>query len=349
MGCLILTHLGQSIPPYMKDCVHQLRIWNPELTIYLILDTYHKENIFQTTYLANLNGEMPLWNILVTKYGVNIVYTDSLYITQHHSYFRNNLKSEERFDLQFRKGYWQFFKERFFYLEELIKQKSLTDVISMEYDILVYQNIQPLFQKLAKSHQTLRFVKDNETKGHPGFIYIPNYSILEHYNQFLVSIMDSGLEDMQSLVAYEKKYPTRVHYLPVLSEETTFRKPNRRSLEGHTTQNPSFLCEDASLFGCLFDSLAVGQWISGVDPRNTGGHKYTRYPNEGSLYTVEEVGLEWVQIESKWVPILDGMLLLTIHIHSKALSHFLSDRITCPADDYEVDDILKGLVPNQVP
>ena len=349
MGSIILTHLGNSVPPYILDCVHQLRLWNPTLPVYLILDPCHKENIFEKVYEASSKGECPtysIWYTLEMKYNVKLVYTDSLVKTSDHEYFRNNLKSEERFDLNFRKGYWQFVKERFFYMEELMKQKDLTNVISMEYDVLVYLSLDPLFQKLAQSHQTLRFVKDNETRGHPAFLYIPNYTILEHYNKFIVSIMDSGLEDMQSLVAYEKKYPSRVHYFPVLTKETVLKNPNRRSLEGHSSPNISFMYEDSSYFGCLFDSLAVGQWVSGVDPRNTGGHKFTRYANEACLYTVKEVGLEWIKIDSKWVPLLDGTLLLTIHVHSKALSHLLSDRLESPSDEYDVNHIIPGLVPN---
>jgi hypothetical protein len=345
MGSLILTHLGDSVPPYIKDCVHQLRLWNPNLPVYLILDECHRPeatHLFKAAY----SGSTPtLWSTLETDYRVKLVYTDTLKKTAHHQHFNTNLKSDAGLDLKFRKGYWQFVKERFFYIEELIQREKLTHTVSMEYDVLVYLNLAPLFQKLAQSHQTLRFVKDNETRGHPGFLYIPNLAAMCHYNQFLVSIMDSGLGDMESFIAYEKKYPERVHYLPVMTRETTLKIPTRKSLDGrHSCSNTGFLYEDAGYLECLFDSAAVGQWVSGIDPRNTGGRKITRYPNEGSLYTVEEVGLEWVQYESKWVPIFDGTPLATIHVHSKALSHLLSDRI--PSDEYDVNDVLIGLVPN---
>jgi len=344
MGSLILTHLGDSVPPYIKDCVHQLRLWNPNLPVYLILDPCHRPqatDLFKATY----SGLTPtLWSTLETDYRVKLVYTDTLKRTAHHAYFHTNIKSDAALDLKFRNGYWKFVKERFFYIEELIQRERLTHTVSMEYDVLVYLNLAPLFQKLAQSHQTLRFVKDNETRGHPAFLYIPNLAVINEYNKFLISIIDSGLEDMQSLAQYANKYPTKVHYLPVMTKATTLKNPRRKSLEGHSTSNPEFLYEDASYFGCLFDSLAVGQWVSGVDPRNTGGTKITRYQNEGSLYTVEEVGFEWMQYESKWVPVFDGTPLATIHVHSKALSHLLSDRV--PSDEYNVNDVLVGLVPN---
>ena len=352
MGCIILTHLGNSIPPYIIQCVHQLRLWNPDLTIYLILDSCHRgcvsysPDLFQKLYSLQ-DVSYSIWHTLETKYKVKLVYTDTLVKTNHHTFFVENLKSEDRFDLKFRKGYWQFVKERFFYIEELIQREGLIDSISMEYDVLVYVNLDPLFKKLRASHQTLRFVKDNEKWGNPALLYLPNLDIIHKYNEFLVTMIHCGLSDMDCLVAYEKLNPTEVHYFPCLTKETTLSKPNRVSVWGHTTTNPAFLYEDASYFGCVFDSLAVGQWVGGVDPRNTGGQKVTRHVNEGTLYTVNEVGLEWVKIQSKWVPIFDGCILATIHVHSKALSHLLSDKETCPSDEYDVNEVMSGLVPNE--
>ena len=73
MTSILLTHLGESIPPYLRDCVHQLRIWNPELPIYIILSSCHTSNEF--------------WTDLILNYSVKLVYTETLSPTCHHTYF----------------------------------------------------------------------------------------------------------------------------------------------------------------------------------------------------------------------------------------------------------------------
>jgi hypothetical protein len=98
----------------------------------------------------------------------------------------------------------------------------------------------------------------------------------------------------------------------------------------------------------LFDSLCVGQWVGGIDSRNTGGHKVARYENESALYNINEMSFEWKKNPENflWQPILDGYVLATIHVHSKALRCFMSDRPDYPKDDYDVGAINKGLLPN---
>jgi hypothetical protein len=352
MNSIILSHLGESVPPYINDCIHQLRLWNPALTIYLILDSFHRKSYnpvdIYSSYIDSLSPPS-LWEKLVKDYSIIIIFTDTLTPTQDHTSFKEHIHLASAFDLNFRKGYWKFVRERFFFIEELILQYNLTHSISMEYDVLVYVNLEPLFEKLRESHQTLRFVKDNESRGHPGFLYIPNLNSISEYNRFLLTTIHTHnkIDDMISLAIYSNEYQERVHYFPVITEASNNKIPLRKSLNSfYRSSNPYFLSEDSEYFQCLFDSAVVGQWVSGIDPRNTGGRKLSQFLNDSALYLINEVSFEWVKLESKWVPILDGRILATIHVHSKALNNLLSDRLECPSDDYDVDAVLKQLEPN---
>ena len=62
MSIVILPYLGTSIPPYLADCVHQIRLWNKDTYIFVILDPVHEGVAF--------------WNDLQSKYGVIYQYTD---------------------------------------------------------------------------------------------------------------------------------------------------------------------------------------------------------------------------------------------------------------------------------
>ncbi len=218
----------------------------------------------------------------------------------------------------------------------------------MEYDVLVYMNLKDIFTKLKQSHQTLRMVRDNDERGHPAFLYIPSFEHLKDFNIFLISIIKTPLEDMQSLADYADNNPEKVHYFPTITEERRNRIIKRTSKSGHTSQNSQYLSEDSEYFNCLFDSLVVGQWVGGIDPRNTGGNKLSNYENESALYSIKEMTFVWKKSKENnlWMPILDGRPLCTIHMHCKALDSFLSDRPDYPQDDYNVVKISKGLLAN---
>lgn len=329
MTSLILTHLGDSTPFYLRDSIHQFRLWNKDTPVYVIADRIHDAS--------------PFWMSLVHDYAIHLVFTDSLTPTTHHKTFQAKYKG----DTQFRKGYWKHVKERFFFVEELMIEKRLKEVISMEYDVLVYGSFAELHTKLLALPQTLRMVMDNDERGHPAFLYLPSVSDISTFNHFLVSISDLPLEDMQSLRFYARLFP--VHYFPTITEARRRTIPHRRSLTGHIAPSDSgFLSEDSEHFGILFDSLCAGQWLGGIDPRNTGDRKITRYENESALYRFTEMSFEWQKTpHGLWQPRLDGRPLFTIHVHSKALSCFLSDRSTMPIDDYDVHSVFKTLLPNE--
>ena len=325
---VVLTHLGTSVPPYLRDCVHQLRLWNPTTTIYLILWRHHESGEF--------------WSKLVSDYKVTLIYTDTLIPTPHHRRFLEYYASNPS-EATFRQGYWIHVKERFFFLEELMNQEGLEQCIAMEYDVLVYTPLDKLFAKLKASHQTIRMVRDNDERGHPGFMYVPRTESISEFNLYVTSVLKTQRTDMQCLADYADSEPDAVHYLPVITEARN--SPHRISVMKHTSADPFYLSEDSEYFEMLFDSLVVGQWLGGVDLRNTGGEKVSNFVNESALYTLSELGLSWER-SPLWRPILDGRPLATIHVHCKALRCFLSDRPDCPTDDYDPVEISSGLLKN---
>lgn len=326
MASVILTHLGDSVPPYLRDCVHQLRLFNPSVPVYVIANPVHTSS--------------PFFLNLQTTYGVRLRFTDALAPTAQHTEFLANFKG----DVAFRKGYWRHVKERFFFVEELMIQESLTDVISMEYDVLVYGDLTDLCRKLHGLPKTLRYVMDNDTRGHPAFLYFPTLQAAQSLTTFFAAMAALPYEDMQTLSLYAKLFP--VQYFPVITEARNRAILCRKSREGHTTPNAAFLSQHSDELGSLFDSLVVGQWIGGIDSRNTGGAKIVNYENEGALYSIREMPFEWRREGTQWRPYLDGRPLFTIHVHSKALSSFLSDRTDPPTCDYDVAAIHAGLLPN---
>jgi len=325
---IVLTHLGESVPAYMRDCVHQIRLWNPSVEIYIILDNCHEDQ--------------PFFKNLVSEYVVKLVFRMMLEETPEHKYFIQNFKG----DIKFRKGYWRHVKERFFLIQELMIKYELRAILTMEYDVLLYIDITSVIEML-KGSTNIRMVRDNDQRGHPAFLFIPTVESICEFNNFIINIIDTPLEDMQTLAAYAD-HSKAINYFPVITEQRNKSILHRTSSKGHSTSNPYYLSEDFNKFQVLFDSLSVGQWVGGIDSRNTGGQKIGKYINESALYSINEMSFTWKKNRETflWQPILDGHILATIHVHSKALMCFLSDRADYPKDDYNVREVNQGLLPN---
>jgi hypothetical protein len=226
-------------------------------------------------------------------------------------------------------------------------KEDLTNVLAMEYDVLLYINIDSMINESLRGSKNMRMVRDNDQRGHPALLFIPTSDSILKFNNFLCSIIDLPLEDMQSLAAYADQTKA-IKYFPVITEGRNQSIKKRTSSQGHTSENPFYLSDEFSKFNMLFDSLTVGQWVGGIDSRNTGSQKIARYENESALYNINEMSFTWKKNSETflWQPFLDGVLLATIHVHSKALRCFMSDRPDYPKDDYDVGDINKGLLPN---
>lgn len=321
---IILTHLGDSIPPYMEDCIKQIKLTNPAANIWFILD--------------RPTGQAMSFYI---KLKCNLIFTDSLAPTTHHSGWKVKFKG----DKTFRQGYWRYVIERFFYIEELIDKYCLHNAISMEYDVLLYGNLQHIAEVCSRTGK-LRVVRDNDERAHPGFMYIPDKEAIQQFNLFLTANATMDLSDMQLLCLYVSTQRHCCAYLPVITEARRRSIPVRTSIVGRQSRDCSYLSDSADAFGCLFDSAVIGQYVAGIDPRNTGGKKVSQYENESALYSAKEMPIEWRQEGGLWRPYVDGQLQATIHMHSKALKWFRSDRPGPPIDDWTPADVLPTLVAN---
>ena len=82
-------------------------------------------------------------------------------------------------------------------------------------------------------------------------------------------------------------------------------------------------------FGAIFDAAAVGQFLGGVDPRNTGGRDTAGFVNETCIFDPSRFRYQW-QADSlgRRIPFaVDGSgayRLNNLHIHCKDLGRFTS-------------------------
>lgn len=306
---VVLVHLGTDQPEHLRDCIEQIRLWS-DVKIYLIC--------------YGVCSQLPFFK----KLNVEMIYTCNLRKSEAHQKFLENYSG----NLTFRNNYWRHVFERFFWIDNFLHKTDLTDILYLEYDVLMYYDPKIILDKLSKSHQTIRFVRSEEERAHPATIYFPNKSQSKLLADFLGGY--KGADDMVALKEFADA--ATVHYLPCLPECCV----ERGSPVG-------FLGEEQKYLDVVFDSLVVGQYVTGVDVRNTGGVKMSGYVQEKAYYKFNDIPFSWKQDEKdRWFPVFGGVRLATIHVHSKATKCFMSCVKDEPTDNYCPLLLLKKLQPN---
>lgn len=151
------------------------------------------------------------------------------------------------------------------------------------------------------------------------------------------------LSDMKILALYWKMHPEEVFPYPVLPPTCNTPLRDRTSYIGLNAKKEETAFLSDSRFPILFDAIAFGQALGGVDPRNSQGNPTFGYINETALYSVHETEFRWIQLQGLWFPIVNNLPLVNLHIHSKALAKFLSDSETIPGAQYNVKELETAL------
>jgi hypothetical protein len=206
-----------------------------------------------------------------------------------------------KLDTTFRNGFWTFTTLRFFYLYNYVKQFNLTDIFHIEYDNLIYydvfKNILP-FQK-----KEMWCVMDAPKRCIPSFLYFKGESILMQLLKTIIQCSSKQMNDMESLAIFYLQNNSVVGSLPIVSNYVDPIDP--------------LYYKHASDFGFLFDAACVGQYIGGVDPRNDSSNTIG-FINETSVIKCNKMKIEFINKK----PLLNGMPLVNLHIHSKELKRW---------------------------
>lgn len=240
-------------------------------------------------------------NLHATKllYPVHIVPLESIPKSEKHRQFEHS----SRLDTTFRGGFWKYAMLRFFYIYDYMMDKSLTDVFHIEYDNLIYVD----FTKYLSIFQTrpMWCVMDSPNRCIPSFLYFRESSILSRVLDTCITNASNNVNDMAALAQFRNSNTGEVGALPIVTSYVD-------------TIDPIY-SEYALAFTCLFDAAAIGQYIGGIDPRNSPGNTIG-FINETSIIKCNKMNIEWCDRK----PFLNGLPLVNLHIHSKDLQRWAS-------------------------
>lgn len=305
---VVFIHLGSHIPLYLCDATHQARLFNDETVRIIVVAEQCAIDGFNDSRFAEDR--------------VEFVACEQLSKSEAHKLFvqRSSL------DRNSREGFWFKATERFFYLEELMRQYDLYDVIHMEYDNMLYVDVNELLPTL-RYYKNIAATFDAEDRCIAGLIYISNPASLHSLVSFLADMAFKGIFEMQAIALFKKMQGTDViDHLPIVMPEY-IDQYGLFSTIGQTTSNPENYMRHIAEFNSIFDAAAWGQFLGGIDPRN--GPSVPGFINETCLFNPSKIECRWeMDAQGRKVPYAymqgNGYRINNLHIHSKNLKAFAS-------------------------
>lgn len=255
----------------------------------------------------------------LNEFAVKGIAYEDLNPTAHHSFFIKHSKLNR----SFREGFWFFASERFFFLEELMKQQNLSKVVHLESDVMIYVDIEKLMPVLCNYYKGIGATFDTDTRCIPGFVFFNSVNSIEKLTRHMATCVQENLDDMYIMGDFRKKYGLNwIDTLPIVDEEYILKEKVK-------SVTPQIFCNHVNQFKGVFDAAYLGQFLGGIDPRN-GDVKFG-YVNPHCLINSSKMSIDWERDhEERLVPILiyknKKRRIYNLHVHSKRLEKFYSIR-----------------------
>jgi len=309
----VLVCKGASFPSYVVDCVDQFFLFNPGARLVLITDDCFPE-------IGGIAARYPSFE--------NVLASD-LPVSGNHEFFSrwNRMRRST-----FRGGFWRFAIERFFVLEDYMEYAGSGEILHFEFDNMIYAEVGDLEPKFSRTTRGMSLPIDSPNRCIPSVVFIQSKEDIGRFcKAYNLYYLIQGLNDMKALSRYMRSRRGRCSSLPVLPAEYRNGRTELRSAAGARTGRFELFDNDFEVFGGIFDAAAIGQYLGGVDPRNDPPHG-PGFINETAMYSPVDLDICWRRDgEGRLVPrgSCDGrdFPVFNLHIHSKNLAAFRSDRM----------------------
>lgn len=312
---IVYSFIGK-LPEYIVDTVWQSRLFFKD-DIWLIT------NDLESPYILKLN-ELKL-DVKIISYE-DILDNDITDLSSKYKsifYYVEKLKGREEIMLR------SF--ERFFLLRNLIKNKSLNNVIFLELDNTIYDTPYNWLHLLKEKEFTAMGHNDNTFIKHEfncdvmatGICYMRDLDAASNYCDFLISYCKSMLDyidvfpsEMNATFRYFKKYPERVDTLPIIWK---------------TDGIPEYYYNRLDVYDSIFDGASLGIMLFGADPVHTDNKIIIGQKAKWTNIDLTTYPIKWeCDSEDRNIPYIlrpetnKWYKINNLHVHSKNLKPSLS-------------------------
>lgn len=249
MTSLVYIHIGENLPNYLFDSIYQtILIHEYSCKIYLILNDSNIPEAKKIIHNFNLDiyfkNKFFLENII--QFVPLSLLHNKLVTLEKFSEYESLINNKFNQMSNFRNGFWISTTARFFYIEVFMILFKETNIFHIENDIMLYQDLNKIYDfslsyfNCKSDLDKICMVHDAPNRVIPSILFFPNGDSIFRLTQHITNqlkLSDSFLNDMTLLSSFEDKY-----IWPI---------------EKNTN----------SMF--VFDGAAIGQFLGGVDLRNT--------------------------------------------------------------------------------
>lgn len=297
---VIMFHSGrEGLPSHLEDNFKQLRLFNPDVTIYFLTDAdLTKDPLFEKYKVRSVNKD---------EY-------DSNKIGRFVMHFQYSTKTVAQ-------QFWVITATRLIYIENFMRAKHLKSVFHFENDILLYCDLHSFYTKFLELYPNMAITVGGPDKCMTGLMFIRNCQALDKMTKFFIEKLLLGknqlrqiykmdmVNEMTLMRAYSKDYPDQLQFLPILPF-------------GDFSTN-------YSEFNSIFDPASWGQFVGGSAQEMKPGTKPTDHYIGQLLIEHPEYSVIWKRDKRKRnQPYFkyDGqeVRINNLHIHSKELYKYLS-------------------------
>lgn len=241
------------------------------------------------------------------------------------------------------RDFWSNATERFFFLDEVIRELALERVIHLECDVMLYTEADALGERLSVSYEGMAAPFIDNSRCIPSVVFIPSSRPISRLCDYICNAMSQRLDwlanDMTLLFNARKAVGRDViDALPILPAGFA----PLVTLSGEAASEPEMYTQNSSTLDLIFDGAAIGQFLGGTDQRGKRRKPFwflrRRGPNFGPGFVNESSFMKPSDFEFEWttddhrrrVPLLvygdRRIRIANLHIHSKELEPFFSTR-----------------------
>lgn len=220
-------------------------------------------------------------------------------------------------DSRFREGFWHKAIERFFVLAQFTEGRGISRYFHCESDVLIF-SIDGLATALDRFGQQLFIPRDSKSRAIASLIYVNSPAALA------------------SLLAYIESSPVRTNEMEILASfmdevtEDAIALPTLDTLDGVAETAIGWKSLTTNDTGGLFDAAGIGQWVAGTDPRNSKKTTFNHFRNEMNAIDFSELNARFDRAQNYFSLNMKHHApkkVFNLHVHSKALLLFKSDRV----------------------
>lgn len=293
-----LSFVG-TLPSYIVESIYQIRcFFNGD--IYLII------NDINSQYLLNIQK----YNVTIIDYTTvcNLQFIEIVNKNMRKFCIVENLKGREQLFIR------SF--ERFFLLRNLMVSRNLQDCLFLELDNLIYDDPHIWVEEFSK-HE-LCYMYDNDDRCSSGLMYVKEANSLDNFLDYILHFISNSNEFMTEMTTLYRYFEMSQNHVQILP---TF---------WNSTNVPTIACTNYNKYNnTIFDALAIGCYLLGLDPHHTQGVVTVGKKAEWCAIDYTKEVFEWkVDKKGRKIPyIYDGTKWLRInnlHVHSKQLQNGLS-------------------------